>query len=177
MNTHVSPVPEPVDSPFLSPDADGDAFENLSPVMENNGGPQFTPPFQQEGNKQSLLNQKEKENKTQNIPSRIFLYEPSFVQNIPFLKINENKSLYLEVFRKFLNPYYGLFSSDLSIFSCFPFNAKEILIQIKSKNRMGRNAYPPPTTFDRYDHLLLHYYDALHLQFYCIIALAAKVCR
>jgi hypothetical protein len=97
-----------------------------------------------------------------------------------------------DVYQKFINPYFGLFSSDLSIFYNFPFKAKDILISVK-KEKEQKNSNEKKTeksfsssdsaffvlssqteNFTRFDHLLLHYFDALHLQFFCIIAITAK---
>jgi hypothetical protein len=48
----------------------------------------------------------------------------------------------------------------------------------RKKSNAGKgtspNGKPSRITFTRFDHLLLHYFDALHLQFYCIIATASK---
>jgi hypothetical protein len=89
----------------------------------------------------------------------------------------------LKVFRFFINPYLGFFSDDFSYFKHFPFKAKEVLYKIKCeifKNNINKfnnnynfNIYH--IHFSKFDQLLLHYLDALHMQFFCIMALSAKV--
>jgi hypothetical protein len=86
---------------------------------------------------------------------------------VPFLNIKDIKFLYLRVFQHLINPYLGIFSNDISYFYHFPFKAKETLLKIKLSTSSN-------VRLNRFEQLSLHYWDALHLQFFCIMALAAK---
>jgi hypothetical protein len=59
------------------------------------------------------------------------LYKPPFEIIIPFLQLNNNKLIYLEVYRRFFNQFHGFFGDDMSYFTHFPFKSKEILMRIK----------------------------------------------
>ena len=113
-------------------------------------------------------------------------FEPFYDLSVPFLNIGENKMIYLEVFRRFINPYLGLFSFDITYFTHFPFKAKEIILSLKKKKKI-QNSYNSSTFvplqsrnsssdqgLSKYEHIAIHYFEALHMQFYAICAIAAK---
>jgi hypothetical protein len=80
-------------SPFFSPESNYSS--ELSPHLESNQtvtNLQFTPPYQPSVHTHSL---EEKGAPAHSLRSPIFLYEPSYTNYTPFLKITENKALYL----------------------------------------------------------------------------------
>ncbi|KAA6398214.1 MAG: hypothetical protein EZS28_006260 [Streblomastix strix] len=112
--------------------------------------------------------------------------------NTPFLDIGRNKLIYLEVFRRYINQINGFFSNDMSYFANFPFKTIELLKhikqatlrskqaekdkkQVKKSQNLDHRDQQEQIKLTRLDHLLLHYFDALHLQFYSIIAKSAQI--
>jgi hypothetical protein len=94
---------------------------------------------------------------------------------IPFVSLNKSSiRLYLNVFTRLINPYLGFFSNDLSYFHHFPFKAKEMLYRIKSDVYRKNNNNISNIRLSKFEQLSLHYWDALHMQFFCIMALSAK---
>ncbi|KAK2963687.1 hypothetical protein BLNAU_1252 [Blattamonas nauphoetae] len=91
---------------------------------------------------------------------------------IPFLAIGDEKFLYLEIYQRFVNPQVLLFGEDMSFFAYFPFRGKQLLNSLrKSHNRAPSS--PSPNSYTLYETFLLHYFDALHIQFYTILAQSA----
>jgi hypothetical protein len=94
-------------SPFFSPESTGSLFSSeLSPNLVSSkatssfsssvpASQQYTPPYQPSFPPKSS---EEKELPFHFMHSPIFLYEPPYLNYIPFLKITENKALYLVLF-------------------------------------------------------------------------------
>ncbi|KAK2949831.1 hypothetical protein BLNAU_15226 [Blattamonas nauphoetae] len=110
----------------------------------------------------------------------------------PFLEISHSyKMLYLEIFRRYLNQADGLLGQNISYFKFFPFRIQEFLRLMKQKKRQSEisasetASFPHPTAqrtdtmvsptprFTTLEQSCIHYFFALHVQFYAIIAIAA----
>jgi hypothetical protein len=108
------------------------------------------------------------------VTSPIYFSDSFFDIIIPFITLNPSSTqLYLNVFRNFIGPYLGIFSDDLSYFHYFPFKAKEMVLKIKNDYNKSENN-KVDIRLSKFEQLSLHYWDALHMQFFCIMALSAK---
>ncbi|KAA6386409.1 MAG: hypothetical protein EZS28_018063, partial [Streblomastix strix] len=131
----------------------------------------------------------------------------SFEVRVPFVRVGPHRLLYLEVYRRFLNPYIGLHGDDLSLFAAFPFETSRVVLAVKwqqayvrsvmqsrkiqnSNENMGKTLDENiisaqasrtatqalrSTHLSKLEHMTLHYLDALHMQFFAIVATGARI--
>ncbi|KAK2946095.1 hypothetical protein BLNAU_19003 [Blattamonas nauphoetae] len=106
------------------------------------------------------------------IPQDNAYHEPFFDFSTPFLLIGDEKFMYLDVYKRFINPYQLLFGQDMSFFGYFPFRGPAIYEALKkTASTVLRSLNLQPNSL--YEDFVLFYFDALHVQFYAIIAQAA----
>ncbi|KAK2951034.1 putative Adenylyltransferase and sulfurtransferase MOCS3-2 [Blattamonas nauphoetae] len=100
-----------------------------------------------------------------------------FLFKLPVLHIGFNKLLYLEIFRVFINPTLNVYSETFPVFKHFPFNVAQV-VQLNKLNH-DQNFFATPSTesisFSPYELFTIFYLNALQMQFYAVVAFAARL--
>ncbi|KAH7830904.1 uncharacterized protein MONOS_7235 [Monocercomonoides exilis] len=68
-----------------------------------------------------------------NPTGKLRMLERFFDTRVPFLHIGDEKYLYLEIFSRFISPFYPFLGKDISFFAVLPFKAKDYLMEMKKR--------------------------------------------
>ncbi|KAK2957137.1 hypothetical protein BLNAU_7967 [Blattamonas nauphoetae] len=104
------------------------------------------------------------------------MFGDNYLFKLPVLHVGENKMLYLEVFRVFINPTLNVYSDVFPIFKHFPLNPTQIVLRSKVRNDPSASIDSISlSSFTLYELFTIFYLNALQLQFYTIVAFAARI--